>query len=173
MIIMQKHILYLFLVLLPASNVFSQKVEKEKNDLVAKNAVYFEFGGQGILYSLNYERRIAQYASLRLGFTAWRTRSSTTRSGFTGFPIMINFLTGKRNSNFEAGVGLVPAIVGVGISNGIVSGSDKSTLVLLTGTFGYRYQPLKGGFLFRIGLNPIISREKAIILPGISLGGTF
>jgi hypothetical protein len=41
-------------------------------------------------------------------------------------------------------------------------------------TFGYRYQPVNGGFNFRAGINPIFNSSAFIpYFAGISFGYTF
>jgi hypothetical protein len=84
---------------------------QEQPATLKRNTVYFELFGQGVLYSFNYEYRIIQQVSLRAGFTSWRISLISTRFNFTGFPIMLNFLSGKKNGHFEAGIGCIHATV--------------------------------------------------------------
>jgi hypothetical protein len=84
---------------------------------------------------------------------------------FTGFPIMVNLLTGEETSHFELGIGVVPGT----FSLDFLEGSG----VLGTATIGYRAQPRDGGFVFRIGLTPLFTLKGSQITGGLSLGFAF
>jgi hypothetical protein len=166
--------LALFFIVISA-NISAQE---RQNDF-RKNALYFEGLGQGLLYSLNYDYRIRQNISLRAGFTHWSLNPlfllTTGKLSYTSFPIMINYLTGKKDNLFELGGGIMPAFVSLDGTE-IFWGSEikeKGSTILGTATVGYRYQPLAGGLMGRIGLTPIFTFDKFIIYFGFSLGYSF
>jgi hypothetical protein len=132
---------------------------------VSQSAGYFEVLGQGILYSVNYDYRFRSHVSFRAGFTAWSVPSGShfdTRE-LIGFPLMLNYLSGKGNSHFELGLGILPTIKrDLGPNN---------PAILFTATLGYRFQPIDGGLVFRVGVTPVFTFDD-FILPwvGLSIG---
>ena len=90
-------------------------------------------------------------------------------AGATFIPIGLNYLIGKDQKNyFELGAGATF----VSVSNKAVDGEFGSTFGHLS--IGYRYQPAKGGFLFRAAITPVFG--KGFFIPyyaGISFGYAF
>lgn len=142
----------------------------------AKNAVYAEALGNGVLYTINYDRHFTSNVSARLGIMNFSVSASGTNSSgnasVTLVPIMANYLVGSGNHNLELGIG--PMIANASASADVGSGgfSDSGTTVFGTGTVGYRYQPNDGGFLFRIGLTPMYM-DSFGVWGGLSLGWAF
>lgn len=121
-------------------------------------AWYIEALGNAVIGSVNLDYRFHPNLSFRLG-ASWMI------FGF-GFPVMLNFLTdGKEVSHhLEIGAGAVPVIGGI----------NGSKLVHYeTLTLGYRYQPKKGGFLFRVSFTPLLNfpdKGENKMWGGISIG---
>lgn len=141
-----------------------------------RNAVYFETFGQGGLYSFNYDYRIREDLSLRAGFSTWGFSLFFNKFQFTGFPVMFNYLSGKRNSHLEAGLGGIIATVSYK-SGGynpffVMEGQGSSTAIIGTATLGYRFQPPQGGFVFRAGLTPFFA-DGFRLFAGASVGYAF
>jgi hypothetical protein len=142
------------------------------------SAIYVEALGQGILYSVNYDYRLTTHIGLRAGFTSWSIPILFFAVGelkFTGFPIMVNYLSGEGTSHLELGIGLIPSIISFQ-GREIFFGNEingEGSIVLGTATLGYRSQPLDGGFVFRIGLMPLFTLKKATLTGGLSLGFAF
>lgn len=141
-----------------------------------RNAVYFEMFGNGGLYSLNYDYRIKSVLSVRVGFTTWGFSFLGNGITFTGFPVMLNYLSGIKSSHFEAGLGCMPATVtyhGDGYNPFFVmEGQGTITRVIGTATIGYRLQPPKGGFVLRAGLTPFFTNQVKLFA-GASVGVGF
>ncbi len=150
---------------------FSQDLPK------TKNAFYFELFGNGGLYSLNYERNIHRNIYGRIGFGTWQMvdflSSDPENSGrITTVPVMVSYLSGSKTHHFEIG-------------GGLLFGNEKdqmesSPIFNLIGYIGYRAQSfISRGFLFRIGLSPMVSLnqtnypDRFSISPGISFGYHF
>ncbi len=138
----------------------------------SRNAIYVEGLGQGILYSINYDYRFTTDAGIRIGFTRWSTGGDwvmlfQSNMLFTAFPITINFLPGESSSSFELGIGLMPMIAS---SKG--QEQDETTVIGIA-TFGYRYQPIEGGIVSRIGFTPVFGSWGFLPTVGISLGYAF
>lgn len=147
---------------------------QENQKEFSRNAVYAELLGQGLLYSINYDRLITQELSVRVGFSRWNFPFLFGDVTFTGFPIMLNYLWGKGSSRLELGVGFVPASVeGREIFTSRSQDVFQRYLVLGTATIGYRAQPREGGFVFRVGFTPIYNGEKLFLYGGISAGVAF
>jgi hypothetical protein len=153
---------------------------QESSTQIARNAIYFEGFGQGMLYSINYDYRIDGSMSIRAGFTRWSIPFIFIRElTATGVPLTVNYLSGERNSHFEAGIGVVLFHFRARGSWFVFSSDTESSanLLLGTATVGYRYQPRDGGFLFRIGVTPFFTLDDgafyARLHGGISFGFVF
>jgi hypothetical protein len=133
-----------------------------------------EILGNGLFYSLNYERHLRGEWWLRLGYEQFTESDEACLGGtrqrkVTMLPVMLNWIQGAGNHHLEAGVGILPS-VGAGLG--------------ATATLGYRYQRPGGGLLFRVGLTPLYVRlpeyedqpqedddlELGLLWLGISLG---
>lgn len=154
-------------VLLALQDVFEVNSEVKKeiktaevaNDF-AQMAWYIEAFGNSVIGSVNIDYRFHPNLSFRAG-------GSWMIFGF-GFPIMLNFLTGRETSHhLEFGAGIVP----------VIGGFDGEKLAFFeTLTLGYRYQPKKGGLVFRVSFTPLINfPDKGETRPwaGISMGYDF
>ena len=150
---MQYNLILIFIFLLVCNNSHAQEAT---NSTLSKMSLYADIGGgfdRG-LASINYEHRILSSKKLtwygRVGIGA-----GGTDEGGPGGLAAISMLTGKRNGHFE-------------VSGGTFIGSyadDGGIFVLPILDVGYRYQPPRGGLLFRtrVGLLGI----------GFSLGYAF
>ena len=117
-------------------------------DTSARSSIFFEYLGNGILYSLNYDRKLTNHFSGRIGINYWVwSLLGTTRAA--QMPVLVNYLAGWSSHRFE---------LGVGINSGVIwEEGDRSAVFLPTAALGYRYQPPGGGWLFRINFTPFYS----------------
>jgi hypothetical protein len=115
----------------------------------ARNAVYLELLGNGGLFSLNYEREVADGVLARAGFGSWSFTSLWTgaETTVTTVPLTIAFVRGRGEHRLELGGGMT-----FGRSRETFFGS--SNFVSLTGLVGYRYEQPGRGYLFRAGATP-------------------
>lgn len=145
-------------------------------DRLARNSIYIELLGHGLLYSVNYDRRFSDRVSGRAGAMLIAGRDSEGEpASLAIIPAMANYLAGHGSHRLEVGAGPV-LVYGRGrVERDEVKGLDASSVVGLFGgaTFGYRYQPLRGGFAFRIGFTPVFSPESFAPWGGISFGYAF
>jgi hypothetical protein len=154
----------------------------------AKNALYLDLGGPGLLYSINYDRMLTEDLSARIGFSylsygvsagAGDANASAEFSYFA-IPLTASYLgIGSESNMLELGGG--PVIVNFS-GSGILEAEEQSaevdasyTMLALTGMVGYRHQPADGGFVFRIGASPMKVFGVSYIIPEgyLSLGAAF
>lgn len=146
---------------------------------LARNAIYAEIGGNALLYSLNYDRRLQDNVTARVGFM-YVAAEGQDASGdrvdvsVAFFPLMMNLLVGTGSGRFELGAGPV-----LGMASGEAETLDEGDVELsafglaaFATTIGYRYQPVHGGFLFRAGLTPFYS-NGFMLWGGLSFGYAF
>jgi len=161
----------LFLSILAFTAVFSNTAITQTDEARAKNSIYFELFGQGFIYSFNYERFVSQNLGLRVGFSYYLRYSwldiGTPR---VNLPLMLSYLVGNgKDERFELGVGFIPSAY---LSR--TRFYTKQFDVFGTATLGYRYQPTKGGLIFRAGLTPIFKFKNFFgISFGLSVGYSF
>jgi hypothetical protein len=147
----------------------------------ARNAAYFELGGNAILYSVNYDRRFTNTWTGRAGFMVVSASGTDTDTGervefsLAIFPVMANALLGRGTHRLELGAGPLFGIGGGRVEDpevGDVEEFSGAGLAGVTTTFGYRRQPLNGGFVFRASLNPFYSGRPQL-WAGLSAGWSF
>ena len=140
-----------------------------------RNAAYVELGGNGVLPTLNYERRFTDHWAGRIGFvviTSEETEEEDDDVTFA-FPVVANFISHPAsNHHFEVGGGLL-FVVGDEQEFAPDGGEDEDeqiSNVALTGLAGYRYQRPGRGFVFRAGLTPFFIDGDFAPFAGISFG---
>lgn len=126
---------------------------------VTKNSIYFELAGNGLLFSINYERLfpLGEYTGLatRIGFAEAVDIFDGTFHPM--LPLEINFIFGKRHC-LEFGVG---PTFDLGLWDG-------ERVYAYFGRAGYRYRG-DNGFLFRFA--PMLANE--VFWLGMSIGYSF
>lgn len=146
----------------------SQEAAAQRED-----ALYFELAGNGGVFSVNYDRAIVGRFRARLGASYFPGFISAPRALW--FPVTLNYVLGNGTHHLEMGAGpIVRYLVDQDCC------TDRGFAAsFYTGTVAYRYESA-GGFLFRIGLTPLLSfpegnRDRAEWTPsgGISVGYAF
>ena len=152
-----KKIICLFVIIICIGGVCSAQAK----------SVYFELGGPG-LASVNFDSRFKGEAGLggRIGVGGF----SIDQQSIVFIPIGLNYILGKDNRNyFEMGAGVTPVLTNIEDDNG-----DNFTSTFGHLLFGYRMQPVNGGFTFRAFINPVFG--KGFFVPyygGLSFGYKF
>lgn len=137
-------------------------------------SVYFELLGPGATYSFSYDTRF-QNTLNGLGGRAGVSYIAVDGNDVFSAPIMINYLLGKEGKYFEMGLGAtyINFSSKESASENEVLFIDDST-IFGTMVFGYRKQPVDGGFMFRAGISPFFGEGNFIpYYPYFSLGYTF
>lgn len=135
----------------------------------AAKSVYFELGGPG-LASINFDTRFTNKEDGiggRIGIGGF----SIDGTSAVFVPIGVNFLLGKDQRNyFEIGGGVTPVF----ISDDIIDDDGSFTGTFGHLVFGYRMQPVNGGFTFRAFICPVFGEGGFIpYYAGISFGYKF
>ena len=146
---------------------------------------FFELLGPGAAYSVNYDTRFSKHPDGWGGRAGISYYSESGEHLFT-VPLVINYLAGKHGKYFEVGAGITYFNVN---SNDVFFNNDNYEVydsggyylkrknhngILGTLDFGYRYQPVDGGFSLRTGFSPVISSDSVIPWwPYVSLGYSF
>ena len=121
-----------------------------------QNQLYLELAGNGLIYSINYERFLSEDFTIRVGFGI--TPGLIFVEGtFIHIPVTASYLIGSKTSKLELGLG---ATYFAGEDTEIfgLDAGDQS-LMFLTGIIGYRYTS-PAGFVFRVFFTPLYSSES-------------
>ncbi len=155
--IMKKILLFLT-ILFVTNNIQSQTAAK---------SIYAELGGPSIA-GINFDMRLNKKEA-GLGARVGMGGIIIDGEGALFFPVGLNYLFGKDQKNyFELGAGATL----VSVTGDVIDGDLTTTFGHIS--FGYRYQPKQGGFLFRAAVTPIFG--KGFFIPyyaGISFGYKF
>ncbi len=175
--------LILLVILIPTSNFFSQTnttsaIERLNENSLRAQSIYFELGGNGLLFSVNYDFRFNKSQKglgMRLGLGYYIYDIIFSSVGSVSIPIAINHLAGNAPHYFESGIGFTYINnTSKGFISGILppSSSVQSKGSAFVPSIGYRYQPNGNGFLGRIVFSPLISLNKdgEPFLPWVGVG---
>ena len=157
--------------------------EAKTSSVPGQTSFYAEFGGPGILFSANIDRRFTK-SNLgiggRIGFGFVTTETYDNSNGNYNYdmrsvltvPMQVNYVFGKQNSvhTFEVGAGVT--VIGQKVDVFDYE-DDKGSSVYGTASFMYRRQPKDGGFSWRIGFTPIISSGYIQPSAAVSVGYNF
>lgn len=160
----------------------SAQVAPEDQEVEKKNIAYLELFGNGVLYSINYERMISENLSARIGGAFYKITADTPlqelKSNVVIAPLMLNRLIGSTAHKLELGLGLDLCYVKVSLkgssySNGFIKELKKGFAAIPTSVIGYRYQDKFGGPVIRFGVMPSYALGSLGINLGLSLGAAF
>lgn len=145
---------------------------------VKKQSLFFEVFGPGATYSFNYDTRFQNTNDGLGGRIGISYLGSADAIKIFTVPVVLNYLLGKKGNYFELGAGATF----VNVSSDADSDSDdvlfldggNESSVLGTLNFGYRRQPVDGGFTFRAGFSPVFGQGSFIpYWPYIGFGYSF
>lgn len=144
----------------------------------ANNSLYLELGGNGAIYSLNYERFVHDDVSLRVGLGYVSLKGANINGGtvtddisLLTIPVTASYLgIGSGNHRLELGAGAVFAdITGSSSSDG-AQAFGSSSGVVGTAIAGYRYVRPGGGFTFRAAFTPLFGEGGFQPWAGVAFG---
>jgi len=149
---MKKTVLCL-IILVFGTNSFSQNNDTLQSiSNFKRHSIYAELLGNSFFYSVNYDYlfriykdniKLAAGAGTGYLFYKYHKEFFEYTMHYFYFTPEVNFLFGKKSHYFETGTALMCIIV-----------NGKHVVFVPNGRIGYRYQPQKGGFLFRIAYTP-------------------
>lgn len=158
-------------------------VSESSNPVAAPNAIFVEGFGNGLLYSLNYERilTIADWNfGFRLGGSYFATKiSSASGSGLlqlASIPMVVSWYAGLPHHKLQIGLGATVLWVSASTdSTGAkYEGAAEGVGLAATAVVGYRYMPEHTGFTFGFGFTPLLRATKGFLpWPGASAGIAF
>jgi hypothetical protein len=112
---------------------------REHASRTAFNSIFAELAGAGVAISVNYDRIVNDYFSVRAGLGV--APGHDNKGATATIPLIGNLLLGNDNPKFEAGAGFC-------IFAAQAYQDQPANFVLHV---GYRYAPAEGGFNFRAG----------------------
>lgn len=149
------------IVLLSAGGLLAQSRAEKKND------VAIELGGRCFLYSLSYQRMVAEQFGLEIAV-------SGIGGATEGESAMVFFLSGGGRVYFlnkAASPYIAGGIVYVTAGTSAGPGSEWADGVYFYASPGFEFR-MAGGFLFRASVNFLI-KDGFFVWPGINLGIAF
>jgi hypothetical protein len=139
----------------------------------ARDAVYFEVLGNGILYSVNYERFLPRYNLGLRGGASFITYKVSSASGsgnltFATWPLVVSYYWGLPRHKLQLGLGATILYFDASSdSTGTkIEGAGTGFGVAATAVIGYRYMPKNGGFTFGAGFTPLLRDPKGFLAWG-------
>lgn len=169
---MKKFIYLLCLLASIGTATRAQQITKTDSLNKRPQAVFFEILGSGGLYSVNYDTRFSTKPD-GLGIKVGISYTQVSEASLFTLPVQLNYLLGKSEKYFEVGLGATYASAALD-AFGDEDESESGSTVFGTMTFGYRKQPLDGGFMFRGGVSPVFGKGYFIpYYPYISFGYSF
>jgi hypothetical protein len=147
----------------------------------ANNSLYLELGGNGAIYSLNYERFVRDDVSLRLGFGYVSLKGANIDGGtvtadmtLLTIPVTASYLgIGAGNHRLELGGGVVFADINGSSSSDGAKAFGSASGVVGTAMAGYRYVRPRGGFTFRAAFTPLFGEGGFQPWAGVAFGYGF
>lgn len=158
----------------------SAKTQEKKVDFYETGSraksFYVEVGGPGFI-SANYDFRFQETRN-GMGARAGLGYFSIEGESFLTIPVQLNYLMGKGGHYFEMGIGASYVRNSYDTyywtANAEYTDRTVDSKALGSLIFGYRKQPVDGGFNFRAGLSPILFDGNFIpYLPYVSFGYSF
>ena len=166
----------IFIISFPSVLQAQQSNVDEPETKEPQNAIYLELFGNGLLYTLNYERLVFDVFYLRAGGGYISIRTSGDRYTAYSIPIMLNKFYGKRNKKLEIGIGFILSNFEGRSEDDVDTGHEGLALKWfdygITTTIGYRHQYNNGG-IFRIGVQPRYLFGDNLSGLGITYGVSF
>ena len=169
---MKKH-LVLFFWIISIGSAYCQDVENSR--FTTKNSLQIDFGGQGLFYSLNYERVFINSPKFKTAAqigVAYYPPATGVRDLW--IPIGLNEIIGKGKHHFEAGIGFTP--IREASRDMENNPMEWYWTTVMSGRIGYRYQKPSGRLILRASFTPILELDaKPDFHPtgGVSIGYSF
>lgn len=140
-----------------------------------QNQLYLELGGNGFIYSVNYERLLSKSFSIRGGI-GYTPTLIVADGDYFFIPVTGSLLAGSETSKLELGLGVTYFSGKVKKIFIYEVDSETESRLVFNGILGYRYVS-SGGFIFRVAFTPFYNpdNENSNFLPwgALSFGYAF
>jgi hypothetical protein len=163
-----------------AAAIASLAIPRSARAESAPNAIFGEVLGNGIFYSINYERLLATApVGLRVGASYFTYGISNYQGSgnltFVTVPLVASYYVGHRAHKLQLGLGATVMHLSLSAdSTGLEFESERSgTNVSATAVVGYRYLPAHRGISFGVGFTPLLRPGRFLPWGGASLGYAF
>lgn len=127
----------------------------------ARNSIYLEAFGPGLLNSLSFDRLYRTNKKIKTSVSAGVTLmpSIGISDFYSGAQMSCNFLYAMKNNHIECGIGLnfLRDEVRDGVYYFGEHGVGTNYYLYVTPKIGYRFQQPQGGIFFRITFTPLIA----------------
>lgn len=126
-------------------------------------ALTLDFAGNSSFYTLNGEYEVGKIKDYKLNARLGFGYYSGGNIQFTGIPIGINMLTGKKKHHLELGLGTsyIKGIQNMQIPAGTFGNpqewSQQSEGIYFVPSVGYRFDNLTGGLILKVYYSPLIT----------------
>ncbi len=172
---MRKVFLKITILLIMCFNIQNANAQSEYCTKLRKNSIFLEVGGNGIVYSINYDRLFdfsnKIKGSARIGVNYFENFNNN-ESRIFGIPVEFSGLYSiSKNKHFlELGTGLTY------FNSKKFKESQNENVFIFALRLGYRYQNPEGGLFLKAGFTPLNNFpdfEFWVLIGGISIGYTF
>lgn len=138
--------LKIFLVFIATVFIGSQ-TSSAQDSLAPRPGLFFELGGNGGVYSVNYQHPLWNFDQSRLCWTAGLSILPVPPRVVGDVPISLSWIAGKTQHKFELGTGQI-LILSTGGKGGTIRGFFRA---------GYRYEAKNGRSFFTATYTPFYS----------------
>ncbi len=127
---------------------------QQNNELLQKNTFYLELVGNGMFYSLNYDRILVVQQnwkmSGRIGGMYLPGLDYNDRQ-MIGLPLEVSYLRGRNKHYLEVGLGFTATYDTYRLGESRV----KDLALMGVARVGYRHQKREGGLFYKVGFTPV------------------
>ena len=145
-----------------ASTNFEKRLPAQKNEKSFRKSFFAESYTTPGFLAATFEMRLKKGSNNGVGFTFGAglgngylsevpTNNTSAYKQMLAIPLGINYIIGQKIHGFEVGTGLTPQIP---LEN--VRGGRHESGTVYTGRIGYRFQPVREGFVGRIAWAPLL-----------------
>lgn len=147
----------------------AQGVEKKMGTSASASQIYFEAGGSGLIYSLNFDSRFSKTEN-GLGFRLGIGGAGGDGTGYFAIPAQINYLLGENGKYLELGGGLTY----VNVQDDFFFNDQTESAAYANVVIGFRSQPFgRKGLTWRVAFTPFIGGGAFLPYAGASIGFRF
>lgn len=183
---MKRVVLLFFLIAFGITNVNAQsETNLAQTPSSGGSAIFFELGGHSLIFGFNFDTRFNKKPD-GMGGRVGIGYMAVSGARFLSLPVAVNYLMGRDSKYFEMGAGATLITLGERYDYYSYTEMEYSaptttnrTKLLGNISFGFRRQPVNGGFMFRAGVAPVfgLDDDKTFFffpfLPYISFGYAF